>query len=265
MTEPDLTPIEDFGGWCAKREDKAAYFGPDFPSGAKMRQYLQMSERSPDAPMIVGCSATSAMQIYVAAASHLRGVPGIVYVAGRKAPTSATRYALDLGCEVVEVRPGYLSSCRHQARLRAIEIGKTVRWDWRIAAADVMVQCANVPKDVRRVIVPVGSGLVASAILAGLSMRGQFPEVVGIAVSDMAGEKAIIDKAETFVDTFPPALPSFRLIRHPFRYDQPQHAVLPDGTVLDPFYAAKALGEVQDGDLLWVPGVRPLKAMPTPS
>jgi hypothetical protein len=35
----ELTRVDDFGGWCVKREDMAVFTGVEFPSGSKVRQY----------------------------------------------------------------------------------------------------------------------------------------------------------------------------------------------------------------------------------
>jgi hypothetical protein len=45
----ELTPVEDFGGWWVKREDAAAYAGPEYPSGSKVRQYAAMIGEAPGA------------------------------------------------------------------------------------------------------------------------------------------------------------------------------------------------------------------------
>ena len=256
-----LTPVEAFNGWCAKREDLACFQGPDYPSGLKMRQYLRMAKAQPGMPMLVGCSANSAMQIYVAAAANMTGVPGIVYVPARKKRTAATEWAIAMGAEVIEVRPGYKSVYRQHARERAKELGGAVRWDVMGGVNDVVDQMANIPEDIRRIVVPTGSGLVCAGVLAGLAKRGWTDiGVLAVAVSEMADEEGIKKLAARVAGDSP--LPTLTLVRHPTKYDTPMVERLPDGTPLDPFYAAKAVEYVRDGDLLWVPGLRPVDSMP---
>ena len=170
MNFDDLTPVVTYGDWCAKREDCYAPLGVDAPNGSKVRQYCRMSSLSPGSPMLAGCSADSAMQVYIAAAARHHGVPGIVYVPSRKNITEATKYALDMGCEVNGVRPGYLSVCRARARTRAKELGKIVRWMPDLAVEDTVRQCRNIPSWVRRVVVPTGSGLTAAAVIIRASV-----------------------------------------------------------------------------------------------
>ena len=257
-----ITPIAEYGdGWLAKRDDLACNLGPDYPSGLKVRQYLGMASTQQGAPMIVGCSANSAQQIYVAAAAHFTGVQGIVYLPARKKRTAATEYCLRLGCEVVEVRPGYRNYCMLQARKRAISIGRTVRWINDRAVADAAFQAANIPRHVKRVVVPTGSGLLCGGIVGGMAMNSMADiEVVVVAMSGRKIHDRILRLAAQVAGDR--KLPRVTIEPHPLGYNDPVVGRLPDGTPLDPFYAAKALGYVRSGDLLWVPGVRPVSAMP---
>lgn len=260
----DLTPVEKFKWFFAKREDKAYYAGPDYPSGSKVRQYMEMAKQWPNAPMIVGCSAHSAMQIYVAAAARQTGVRGIVYTAKRKVRTEATEYAARLGTEIVEVRPAYLSVLRSRARERAATLGTVVRWDPELALLDTMAQVANLPPQVKRVVVPTGSGLTVAGVLAGLARQKHKARVLAVAVSDMANRKAILEKARRKAagGLLVAKLPDFELTYAKGGYGDWAAHKLPDGTILDPYYAAKAYPYLEKGDCLWVPGVRPVAAMP---
>lgn len=93
-----LTRVDRFGDWYAKREDLAGYTGDGAPSGAKVRQYVGMIANSdPSATLMVGCSADSAMQVYVSHAAATHGRTGIVVVPKRKARSDATEYAIAMG------------------------------------------------------------------------------------------------------------------------------------------------------------------------
>jgi 1-aminocyclopropane-1-carboxylate deaminase/D-cysteine desulfhydrase-like pyridoxal-dependent ACC family enzyme len=132
-----------------------------------------------------------------------------------------------------------------------------------------MEQCANLPPDVKRVVVPTGSGLTAAGVLAGLALARKRPLVIAIAVSRLADEQKIMKLAAETVGLstgklFNHYLPNFCLKYASSKYGQAVEGYLPDGTPLDPYYAAKALPYVQPGDCLWLPGLRPLSAMPEP-
>lgn len=262
----EITPIHNFDGVYVKREDLACWHTLDYPSGSKVRQYEKMSvpkfnEGSGTMPpMIVGCSANSCQQIYVAAAAHARMSRGIIYIPRRSVKTSATKYCEMLGAEVNEIKPGYLSVIRKAARQRVINIGTVIEWDRLLAILDTANQCANVPDEVRKIVVPSGSGLTAAGVLLGMAGKdveiiavGTSPMVVGSKIQELA-HKYQIDKSKelgkiTFV---PPTMP----------YDKHIINQLPDGTPLDPFYAAKAWHLAEKGMLFWPPGLRPIKSMP---
>lgn len=259
MSDGSLTRVSVFDDWTAKREDEAAYSGPDYPSGSKVRQYAAMALANPGLPMLVGCSADSAMQVYIAAAAKQAGVPAIVYTAARQRRSSATEYAIAMGAEVNEIRPAYLSVSRSRAKKRGDELGAYVHWDPDRAVLDTMAQCANIPMDMKRVVVPTGSGLTCSGVLAGLAEYGINAKVLAVAVSKMASEELIIEKAAKLTKL---RLPRFELKHANGTYNDWFPAVLPDGTPLDPYYSAKAMRFVRPGDCLWLPALRPLSAMP---
>jgi hypothetical protein len=260
-TAAPLTRVDEFDGFWAKREDFACWERIDWPSGAKVRQYIKMIESQPDGlPLLVGCSAFGAMQIYLAAAAEKFGRNGIIYTPGRKEPTDATRYAISKGLEVVSVRPGWPSVYKTRARERGKALGQFVRWDFPGAVLDALHQTQNIPSGVRRVVVVAGSGLVAAGVLAGLA--GRDVEVVGVAVCTMAHSDRILKNAERFAGDRSASLPKFTLVQSAYKYEQFTIASLPDGTPLDPFYMAKLLPFLEEGDCLWLTGLRPVCAMP---
>lgn len=255
-----LTPVMQFGEWWAKREDLACFAGLHLSSGSKVRQYAAMIAAAPGQPLLVGCSANSAMQIYIAEAAKAAGVPGIVYVPRRAQLTRATAYAREMGAEIVEVAPGYLSVVRSRARERAGLLGRYVRWDAEAAVIDAIAQCENLPKKAKRIVVATGSGLTCAGILAGMAKFGFRQPVMAVCVSNMADAAKIDALARQHTAK---GLPRFHVEHTPQKYDDPVAASLPDGgTPLDPFYAAKVLPYIKPGDCFWIPGRRASGACP---
>jgi len=247
-----LTRVDVFDGWYAKRDDKACFISADMPSGSKVRQYLAMAKDCPKGtPMVVGCSASSAQQVYVADAAKRCNTRGIVFVPARAKRTRSTQWAIDMGAEVHEVRPGYPSVYRSRAKEFARGLGGCVRWNPKLAVLDTAVQTNNLPSDIRRVIVPTGSGLVAAGVLVGLA--GSDVKVIAVAVSSLASKEKIIETALKYVKE----VPRLEFVKLRIPYEKPMLDIrLPDGDILDPFYAAKAMPFVKDGDCLWVTGCR---------
>src|SRR5258708_28137665 len=198
MKYTGTTPIHEFNGKFVKREDLACWTSLEYPSGSKVRQYLNMAHKSVQRegfpPCIVGCSANSAMQIYVSAAAKQLNTKGIIYVPKRKVRSDATNYAIKMGSEVNEIKPGYLSVIRKAARQKAIDLKQYVEWDRKAAIKDTMEQCINIPIGIKRIIVPTGSGLTAAGIIAAFALRPDqqnWPEIVVVATSPIANEKQI--------------------------------------------------------------------------
>jgi len=77
----------------------------------------------------------------------------------------------------------------------------------------------------------------------------------------MAHADTIVANARKLVGDQP--LPDFYLVRSSLKYEQFVISRLDDGTPLDPFYAAKMLPFVRDGDCLWLTGLRPVCSMPS--
>lgn len=255
-----LTRVDDYGGWWAKRDDLANAGDPRTdPAGSKVRQYARMAAAQPGAPMVVGCSADSAMQIYVAAAAATAGCPGIIYTAARATLTAATEYARRRGADVRFVRPGYLSCIRARAREESKRLGSVVRWDVTGAVRDAAVQVANLPRAALRIVVATGSGLTAAGVAAGLGEVGWYCPVTAVAVSPLA---SVVSMEKAARRVFAGKLPPLTVMRAAGQYGEWVAARLPCGAVLDPYYAAKALAFVRPGDVLWVPGMRPLESIP---
>lgn len=255
-----VTPIDTFDGWYAKREDKACWIGDERPSGAKVRQYMAMVAAHPEGtPMVVGCSAESSQQIYVADAALRAGASAHIYVPARKQRTTATQWCIDRGANVVEVRPGYLSVVRARAKLHVDsmvdKLNPCIRWQPKLAIKDTQNECVNIPADVKRVVVPTGSGLTAIGVAIGLAELGRSNvSVVCVSVSGLTNAPHICAEAAKLTRC---DLPKIYWQPSPIKYGKPCAGVLPNGDPLDMNYVAKALPFVKDGDCLWVSGMRP--------
>lgn len=263
-----LTPVDRMGNFYVKREDLAHWVSLDLPSGSKVRQYLKMANTCtgppqgdaiyypPCPPCIVGCSANSCQQIYVAATARTLDTKGIIYVPSRKHRTSATAYCDFMGAEIVYVKPGYLSVVRARAKARAKELRQVVGWNPELAIEDTAQQCSNIPDDVKRIVVASGSGLTAAGILRGLQRNMRQISLIVVATSSQGTHANIEAKAKV------PYIHHMVRITPVSPYDAYVCARLPDGTPMDPFYSAKTIKYLQQGDMLWPPGLRPVRSMP---
>jgi hypothetical protein len=251
------TPCQAFGDWWAKREDAAGFVSVDRPSGSKVRAFGKMiAAAPPGTPLVVGCSADSLMQVYVADAARASGRSAHIIIPRRNVRCDLTAWSADAGATVDEIAPGYPSQYRAAARAWAGSNGGAVRWNPAISTADTADQVANIPVGARRVVVPCGSGAIAAGVLAGLALAGrQDVTVLAVAVSDLADSERVLALAGQHAGTA--ILSRLEWVRADGDYADQVQASLPDGTALDPAYAAKALPFVRPGDVLWVSGRRP--------
>jgi len=279
-----ITPVHEFDGKFVKREDLAYWTSLEYPSGSKVRQYMEMAALTVAnegyAPCLVGCSANSAMAIYVASTAKILGTKGIIYTAKRKVRSASITYALSLGAEVNEMtskQGHYLQHLQRHARQRAIDLKQYVEWDRKAAIKDTMEQCENVAeqvirgiKPIKRIIVPTGSGLTAAGVILGLTWCGlggrpECPTVTTVATSPMATVDSIMKLVKRVALDYPMAgswFTKLEFIGPSTPYDTPVIESLPDGTPLDPYYAAKAWKYVEKDDLFWPVGLRPIISMP---
>jgi hypothetical protein len=116
----------------------------------------------------------------------------------------------------------------------------------------------NLPVGARRVVVPSGSGLTAVGIIGGLKW-GHCDRITVhiVAMSEQAKVEKIRALACRYFGDWCLKVPvTYERIKTP--YSKAVHAQLPDGTTLDPWYAAKALSRCRENDVLWITGRRPL-------
>ena len=249
------TPIQRMdAGWWAKRDDMA-HGG----RGAKFRQYAKMIESQlPGLPLVVGCASTSAMPFYMVHAGETYGRPVHVFCPQRKTPTPTIGWAAARGATIHPVAPGYMNVVRKRARDFINENGGAVRWCPNVAVTDTAAELAatGIPDGCRRIVVPTGSGATAAGVALGLAniMRLDVP-ILCVAVSGMADLAGILESYEQFA----PAMagpPTIDLVRHPYPYEKPCNATLPNGDSTDPWYAGKCVDYVKPGDMLWIAGNR---------
>lgn len=203
-----------------------------------------------------GCTTAGArvspMVSRVARVAQALGIPCTGHVAAAKNQTTEEIDAAAHGMQLVAHRPGYLSVVKARAKADAQARG------WRYVPFGMeceaylqatRLQVRALPAGIQRIVMPVGSGLAAAAVLQGLDDIGmQHVPVLGVQVG---------------------ADPTVRLARWaPYDWRQRltlQPAALPFdkpaapqwwGIRLDPHYEAKAAPFVQPGDLFWIVAVR---------
>jgi 1-aminocyclopropane-1-carboxylate deaminase/D-cysteine desulfhydrase-like pyridoxal-dependent ACC family enzyme len=247
VTDPlALTPIQQAGRFFFKRDD---FFRVGQATGGKVRTMLRLLE---GAKGVVACGARDSTQLGRAAqVAKALGLPCRVHTASG-ADSSEMTAARAAGAEVIQHNPGYLTVVKKRAKEDAAAQGWTeVPWGMECteAIAELRLQVRNIPKEVKRIVVPVGSGMTLSGVLHGMADAGLDLPVLGVMVGGEAEER---------IERWAPKdwKKRVKLVSSELKYEQAAPQTTLAGVDLDPIYEAKAIPFMEPGDLLWVVGIR---------
>ena len=237
-----LTPIERHGDIWLKRDDLFSKAGVN---GGKVRSCWHLAQQ---AKGLVTAGSRSSPQINIVAhvAKEL-GIPARAHApTGHLGPELQSAQAA--GCEIIQHRPGYNTVIVKRAHDDAEELGWTnipFGMECQEAVQQTESQVKELPPGVKRIVVPVGSGMSLAGVLQGV--MGAIP-VVGICVG------AVPDRR---LDRFAPLgwWMDCQLFYSPYKYEDPVKESI-NGIVLDPIYEAKCKEFLKPDDLFWIVGKR---------
>jgi hypothetical protein len=258
--EPELTPVEEHelpgGGrvWL-KRDDLFEVAGV---RGGKVRTCWRLAEGA--AGLVTAGSRSSPQANIVAQIARELGLPCQLHMpAGESTPEQEAARAA--GADIVGHRPGHNSVIIARAREAAALHGwREVPFGMECeeAVEATAAQVGNLPREVARLVVPVGSGMSLAGILHGLRRAGSAMPVLGVVVGADPAKRLERWAPEGWQE-------QVRLVRSGSDYHTPAVATNLDGVELDAHYEAKAAEHLQPGDLLWVVGIRATQAPAEPS
>jgi 1-aminocyclopropane-1-carboxylate deaminase/D-cysteine desulfhydrase-like pyridoxal-dependent ACC family enzyme len=242
-----LTPIQRVGDFYVKRDDLFEFAGV---RGGKVRTCLSLA-RSARSGLVTAGSRSSPQVNIVARVARELGLPCRAHCpAGELGPELIA--AREAGAEIVQHAFGYNSVIVARARADALTRDWTeipFGMECRAAVEQTAGQVAEIPEDVGRVVVPVGSGMSLAGVLTGLERAGlRHLPVLGLVVGADPQKR---------LDRYAP--PDWReitaLAASAFPYGKEVRASVGD-IVLDPIYEAKAAALLRPGDLFWIVGIR---------
>tara|TARA_R100001594_G_C3995602_1_gene253419 strand:+ start:55 stop:891 length:837 start_codon:yes stop_codon:yes gene_type:complete len=272
MFDKDLTPFkkDSFGNYF-KREDYAGYSSNNLSSGTKVRAFNSMIKSQKDKEILaVGCSADSLMQVYITEMALKHNLQSKIFIPKRNKRSKMTEYCITKGANVEELPyPCYPSHYKKAFKEYAMN-KKVVSWNPILSTNDTIKQIKNLPNEVKRIVVPTGSGAIAIGIISGLIIQEKLDvEVICVKVSKaFGGKKEIIDKINKYLEYINyksvfdnVKFPDIEVINPTTNYGKEVNLHLEDGTELDPLYSAKAykwlLDNHKNNSCLWISGRRP--------
>ena len=246
-TEQKLTPIEKYNNIFVKRDDLYTIAGV---CGGKARTCYAIAKH---AKGIITAGSRVSPQVLLASAiaKHL-GIPCRVHVPSGNFTPELTATKAN-GAIIIQHKPGYNSVIIKRAKDDAIANPEYTYipfgmecWE---AIEQTKYQVQNIPKGVKRIVVPVGSAMTLAGILNGLVEYKMNIPVVGIVVGADPVKR---------LDHYAPIFwrKKCTLINSEDNYHLSRNNVYLDNILLDPIYEAKCLPYIKPGDLFWIVGIR---------
>jgi threonine dehydratase len=242
-----LTPVELRHGVWYKREDLFKIAGV---SGGKARTCYMLARAARRG--LITASARQSPQAFIVAriAEHLDLRCRVHTPSGYSTPELAE--ALRHGAMRVAHVPGYNSVIVARARSDAERSGMTLvpfGMECADAVKAVAAQTQNLPREVQRIVVPVGSGMTLAGILVGLERAAWRAPVIGVMVGA---------NPRTRLDRWAPSdwRRRVRLVASAIAYHEPGIRTACGGLTFDPWYESKCLAYLREGDCFWVVGNR---------
>jgi len=237
------TPIEWVDGVAVKRGDLYKFAGVN---GGKIRVIQSMAC---GAAGLITSGPRRSSQIYIGArVANVLGIPFRCHLPSGPF-TAEMEDVLEHGGEVIQHRCGY----NNVLSARAVEDMKG-RIGWVMiplwlrcmqTVKEIRSEVYNIPRSVKRVVVTVGSGMSAAAILHGLRDIKLDISLIGVCVGASPTKT---------MNTFAPFgwRNQCTLVASNMGYKDMLSGVCYGGIPLDPRYEAKAASYVQKGDLFWI-------------
>ena len=241
----EYTPVWYKNGRWYKRDDLFRIAGV---AGGKVRTCWALAQGAKGL-VTAGSRASPQVNIVAHIAKRL-GIPCRVHTpAGEASPE--VQQAVEYGAVRVEHKPGYNSVIIARARDDAKERGWTeIPFGMQCdeAIKQTRKQVFNLPKHIKRIVIPVGSGMSLSGMLWGLKDYKRDVPVLGVVVGADPSKR---------LDEFAP--PNWKdmveLVDAGVDYHEAVDATV-DNVLLDPHYEAKCAKFLKKGDLLWIVGIR---------
>lgn len=175
----DLTPVEEVGGICFKREDKFAPLGPGNINGSKLRQLIWLFSQQQYPGVVSGAVTASPQLPMVAACAKHWNIPCVQFTGGQGEMVNAGE---KFGAETRLINPGYAPTLNAQAKKLAaskgwLHVETNITLEHKINPGERIEafhrlgseQVRNIPDHAEHLFVPAGSCNSLTSILYGLA------------------------------------------------------------------------------------------------
>ena len=256
----DLTPIEKIGNIYVKRDDKFELFNV---KGGKVRSaYMLIQEGIAKGykDFVTAGSRFSPQCEIISYLCENLGLRCHLFMPNGKDTSVINNINKNSLSKIYRTKVGYNSVICHHAKKFASEnkffyipFGMECKENIEITKHQVL----NIPKDVKRIVIPVGSGMSLISILEGLNYYKMYDkEVIGVSVG-----KDITNNLKKYLPQYSNLFNNiekvkFTIIKSTLSYDKMADEYIYNDLELDRIYEAKCLPYIKENDLLWVVGKR---------
>lgn len=241
----NVTPIERHGDIWIKRDDLFEIGGV---RGGKVRTCFVLAQGARGL-VTAGSRASPQINIVASIGRHM-GIPVRAHCPmGALSPELLS--AQEKGAEIIQHRAGHNVVIIARAREDADARGWTeipFGMECSEAVYQTSQQYVDIPRDVKRIVVPVGSGMSLCGILAGMDRFRDWRPLLGVVVGADPWKR---------LERYAPCFWELNCVLKNSGSDY--HAALHrsiDGVALDPHYEAKCVDFLEAGDMLWSVGIR---------
>lgn len=251
----ELTPVEEHGGHLVKRDDLYSAFGA---MGGKARSCQYLCEKALESGLTglvtAGSKKSPQIQIVSFIAKHY-GVPFHAHC-----PQGELGQELEVakanGAEIYQHRAGYNNVIIKRAKDDAESMGYA-NIPFGMECWEAVYQTALQVKSLvepykqgkfSRIIMPIGSGMSLSGVMWGMLYWGIDVPILGVQVGGQYEKRLKIYAPDNGVE--------LSTVKSSYDYHKYYENNQIGDLKLDPIYEAKCLDFIQEGDLLWVVGIR---------
>jgi len=244
------TPIEKSGNLYFKRDD---YFIVNGAGGGKSRSCLYLAtELNKDNKDLVTAGSRLSPQINIVSkiAEHL-GLKSYAHCPSGEL-SDVLNDAVKHGINLVRHKVGYNNVIIKRAKDDCLDNDRfyiPFGMECEEAVNQTAGQVKDIPTDVKRIIIPVGSGMSLAGVLTGLVDNNIKIPVLGV-VTGADPTKRLDKYAPVFWRTM------MTFAKSELDYHKKVVDNVLNGINLDPIYESKCIPFVKDGDLFWIVGNR---------
>lgn len=244
----ELTPVEKIGEYYFKRDD-LFYFGEI--NGGKVRTALSLCNNA--IGIVTAGSRLSPQCKIISYIGENLNIPVRLHMPQGKNTEIINYISNNKNSTIIKHFPAYNSVLINRARNDEYIINNNYKYiPFGMECIEAIIQTSyqvqNIPNNINRIIVPVGSGMTLCGILNGLKEYNINKKVIGIIVG--ANPIKRLEKYAPFYKDM-----NIELLFSEYKYDKKIFINYKD-IILDPIYEAKCFSFLNPNDLFWIVGNR---------